>query len=56
MVSLETSFILSSFLIVAGVQLFISGLLADIILKIYFEKTSDAPYTIKEKIQKDHDK
>ncbi len=48
--------ILSSFLIVAGVQLFISGLLADIILKIYFEKTSDAPYTIKEKIQKDHDK
>jgi hypothetical protein len=40
--------LLSVFLITTGIQLFIFGLLADIILKIYFEKTRDVAYSIKE--------
>jgi len=40
--------LLAIFLITTGVQLFIFGLLADIILKLYFEKTNDVAYSIKE--------
>ncbi len=43
--------LLSVFLITTGIQLFIFGLLADIILKIYFEKTRDVAYSIKEFIE-----
>jgi hypothetical protein len=40
--------LLSIFLITTGIQLFIFGLLADIILKVYFEKTDDVAYSVKE--------
>ena len=43
--------LLAVFLITTGIQLFIFGLLADIILKIYFEKTRDVAYSIKEYIE-----
>lgn len=39
---------LTMFLFLGGIQLFISGLLADILLKSYFETTKDNPYTIQE--------
>ncbi len=42
---------LTMFLFLGGIQLFISGLLADIILKNYFETTKDASYSIKEVIE-----
>ncbi len=40
--------ILTMFLLITGIQLFISGLLADIIIKSYHETTNDEPYSIKE--------
>ncbi|RTZ98303.1 MAG: glycosyltransferase [Deltaproteobacteria bacterium] len=40
--------LLSIFLITTGIQLFIFGLLADIILKVYFERTNDVAYSIRE--------
>lgn len=43
--------LLSVFLITTGIQLFVFGLLADIVLKVYFEKTNDIAYAIKEYIQ-----
>lgn len=39
---------LTMFLFLSGIQLFISGLLADILLKNYFENTRDASYSIEE--------
>lgn len=39
------------FLIFIGLQLFISGLIADIILKSYFENREDRPYGIKEIVE-----
>ncbi len=39
------------FLLFIGMQLFISGLIADIILKSYFENREDRPYGIKEVIE-----
>jgi len=43
--------LLAAFLTITGIQLFISGLLADVMMKIYFEKTNDTAYTIKEIIE-----
>ena len=43
--------LLSVFLITSGIQLFIFGLLADIIMKVYFEKTRDIPYSIQEYVE-----
>ncbi len=43
--------LLAVFFITSGIQLFIFGLLADIVLKIYFEKTIDEAYSIKEYIE-----
>ena len=40
--------LLTVFLTITGIQMFIFGVLADIIMKIYFEKTDDTPYTVKE--------
>ena len=38
--------ILAAFCLITGLQLFISGLLADILSKIYYEKTKDTSYVI----------
>ena len=38
--------LLTAFLFLSGIQLFISGLIADILLKSYFETTKDVPYNI----------
>jgi hypothetical protein len=43
--------LLAAFLTITGIQLFISGLLADVLMKIYFEKTNDTAYTIREVIE-----
>lgn len=40
--------LLTVFFSIAGLQLFICGLLADILIKIYYEKTTDVPYAFKE--------
>ena len=40
--------LLTIFLFLAGIQFFISGLMADILLKSYFENTKDTAYTVKE--------
>ncbi len=40
--------ILTAFLLLGGIQLFVSGLLADIMVKSYFENTKDTSYSIKE--------
>jgi len=42
---------LTMFLTLTGIQLFVSGLIADIIVKSYFENTEDRPYSIKEIIE-----
>lgn len=42
--------LLAAFLTITGIQLFISGLLADVLMKIYFEKTNDTAYTIRKVI------
>lgn len=39
---------LTMFLFLGGIQMFISGLLADILLKDYFENTGDHSYSVKE--------
>ena len=44
---------LTSFLFLGGIQLFISGLLADAILKNYFESTQNKPYYIAEITEND---
>ncbi len=43
--------LLSVFLITSGIQLFIFGLMADIMMKVYFEKTRDIPYSIQEYVE-----
>jgi glycosyltransferase involved in cell wall biosynthesis len=43
--------ILAAFCLITGLQLFISGLLADILSKIYYEKTKDTAYVVKEIIE-----
>lgn len=40
--------ILTAFLLLGGLQLFVSGLLADIMVKSYFENTRDTSYSISE--------
>jgi glycosyltransferase involved in cell wall biosynthesis len=40
--------LLSAFLFLTGIQLFVSGLIADILSKDYYETTKDVSYTIKE--------
>ncbi len=39
---------LTMFLMITGIQLFISGLLADILIKSYHESINDEPYSVKE--------
>ena len=43
--------LLTAFLLITGVQLFVSGLLADILVKTYYERSNDVPYSIKEIIE-----
>lgn len=40
--------LLSAFLILTGIQLFVSGLLSEILTKSYYETTRDTPYSIRE--------
>jgi glycosyltransferase involved in cell wall biosynthesis len=42
--------ILAMFLLLSGVQLFVSGLMADMLAKNYFGTTEDVPYKVKEVI------
>ncbi len=43
--------VLAVFLFLTGVQLFVSGLMADMLAKIYFGTTEDVPYKIKDVIE-----
>jgi glycosyltransferase involved in cell wall biosynthesis len=43
--------ILAAFCLLTGLQLFVSGLLADILSKTYYEKTKDTPYVIKKIVE-----
>lgn len=43
--------LLTTFLSITGLLMLIAGLLADILTKIYFERTKDTPYSIKEIIE-----
>ena len=43
--------LLTAFLFITGMQLFVFGLMADIISKNYYETTKDQPYSIKEIIE-----
>ena len=43
--------LLTAFLVITGLQLFVSGLLGDILVKTYYERTNDIPYSIKEVIE-----
>ena len=43
--------LLTAFLFITGLQLFVSGLLGDILIKTYYERTKDIPYSIKEVIE-----
>lgn len=43
--------VLSAFLYLFGLQLFVSGLMADMLAKSYFETTKDVPYVVLENIQ-----
>jgi len=45
--------LLTAFLIITGLQLFVSGLLGDILIKTYFEKSNDVPYSIKDTIERE---
>lgn len=44
--------VLSSFLLISGVQMFLFGLMADILSKSYFASTPDMPYNVKEIIKR----
>jgi hypothetical protein len=45
----DTAFpLVSTFLYLAGIQLFVSGLIADMSSRQYFQSTKDKPYNIKE--------
>lgn len=39
--------LLTAFFVITGIQLFVSGLLGDILVKNYYEKSKDVPYSIK---------
>jgi len=43
---------LSTFFVITGVQLFVSGLLTDMLSKLYYEKSKDKSYIIREIIQR----
>jgi glycosyltransferase involved in cell wall biosynthesis len=43
--------LLTAFLVITGIQLFVSGLLGDILVKTYYERSNDIPYSIKEVIE-----
>ena len=43
--------VLSVFLFLSGVQLFVFGLMADMIARNYFGSTEDIPYKVKEVVQ-----
>jgi len=43
--------LLTAFLFITGIQLFVSGLMGDILVKTYYERTNDIPYSIKETIE-----
>lgn len=43
--------LLTAFLMITGLQLFVSGLLGDILIKTYYERTNDIPYSIKEVVE-----
>jgi len=43
--------LLTAFLVITGMQLFVSGLLGDILVKTYYERTNDIPYSIKEVVE-----
>ncbi len=47
--------LLTVFLIIIGVQFILMGLLAEILIRIYYEPRGKSPYTIKEKINFDAD-
>jgi len=44
--------VLSSFLLISGIQMFLFGLMADILSKSYFASTPDMPYNVKEIIER----
>jgi hypothetical protein len=44
--------ILSAFGLLMGIQLFISGLLADILIKNYYSKREETPYSIEKVVKK----
>ena len=46
--------ILSVFLVLMGIQLFISGLLADVMAKTYFSTTRDTPYDVRVVVEREH--
>ena len=43
--------ILSSFLLISGIQLFLFGLMADMLSKNYFETSLDTPYNVREVVE-----
>jgi glycosyltransferase involved in cell wall biosynthesis len=43
--------LLTAFFMITGLQLFVSGLLGDILIKTYYERTNDIPYSIKEVVE-----
>jgi hypothetical protein len=47
--------LLTAFLVITGIQLFVSGLLGDILVKTYYDRTNDVPYSIKEVIENQQD-
>ncbi len=47
--------LLTVFLVIIGVQFILMGLLAEILIRIYYEPRGKSPYTIKEKINFDSD-
>lgn len=44
--------LLSTFFVITGVQLFVSGLLTDMLSKLYYEKSKDKSYIVREIIEK----
>lgn len=44
---------LASFLLISGIQLFIFGLIADMLSRNYFETSSDTAYSVKEVVESD---
>lgn len=44
--------VLSALLLIAGIQIFLFGLMADVLVKNYFASSPDSPYNIKEVVQR----